>query len=232
MAVRRKADSPFVLEEQRFWDRMAHLGSTRDYPELSFIYHQGECSDCFYYVVSGRVKVFVSRPDGSERTLALMEPGTTFGESSAFDGLPYFASAQALCATRVRAFPAQRVLEEMARNPEVAREVVRGLVRKERLLAAQVEAMTFLDATQRTALSLARLFSDYGVPAPGGRALALRMTQDELARVSGTSRVTVSKVVSDLVRRGLVVKHKWELVAPDLDRLWEFALGGEGLLRA
>lgn len=221
------ADSPFVLGEAGYsvWGRYRDLGTARRYPAGAHIYRQGEGSDRFFYLVSGRVKVYMGRPDGSELTLSIMDAGTTFGESACFDGSPYYASALALQPCAVIVFPRQAALQVMARDPEVAAATLRGVIRKQRLLATQLESMAFLKAPARVALMLHRLATDYGAPVPGGAGtrFTLRLTHAELASMLGTSRVTVSRVIGALIRSGILSKQKWELIVLDPERLRELA---------
>lgn len=225
-----RADSPFVRGEAGgFWNRYRDLGALRQYAAGALIYQQGEHSDCFYYLISGRVKVYVSRPDGSEQVMAFMEPGTAFGESACFDGLPYYASAAALRPSTVCIFTRDAVLAAAARDPAILAELFKGVVRKQRLLATQVESLSFLKAPSRVALMLARLAADYGLPLPDGRGkrLGLRLTHEEIASMLGTSRVTVSREISALIKEGILGKDKWNIVVLDEERLWQRALPGE-----
>lgn len=222
-----QSDSPFVRDEQGgFWGRLRPLGTIRTYPAGATVYQQGELSDHFYYLISGRVKIAIGRPDGSEKIIAIMEPGTTFGDSACFDGLPYYASAVALRPAQVCVVSREAAFAAAQHDMQIMQELLKGLIRKQRLLAMQVEAMAFLKVPARIALILARLASDYGRPLPGGRGkrLTLRLTHEELASVIGTSRVTVSKVIGDLLRAGILEKHKWDLIVVDEERLWQMAL--------
>lgn len=220
------ADSPFVRSEQGgLSERFRELGTVRRFAPGALIYQQGACSDCLYHLLSGRVKIFLDRPGGSHKLLAIMDPGTTFGESACFDGLPYFASAMALRPCEVLVCERATVLAAMARNAELAVEVLRGVIRKQRLLAMQVEAMTFLKAPARIALLLARLSGDYGTPVHGGRGkrLSLRLTHEEIASIVATSRVTVSREIGALIRQGVLAKDKWDIIVLDEARLWQRA---------
>ena len=49
------------------------------------IYLQDTRPDCFYYIVSGTVKCFISSPEGDERVLTLPHAGELIGEAAFFD---------------------------------------------------------------------------------------------------------------------------------------------------
>ena len=46
------------------------------------IYLQNTRADCFYYIVSGTVKCFISSPEGDERILTLPHAGELIGEAA------------------------------------------------------------------------------------------------------------------------------------------------------
>lgn len=52
------------------------------YAKNQMIYLQEETAIRFYYLKKGRVKIFLSSPDGLEKTLAVLQPGSLFGEAS------------------------------------------------------------------------------------------------------------------------------------------------------
>lgn len=59
------------------------------------LFREGEPSDAAYYLLQGRVEILKSGPNG-EITLAVLEPGATFGEMGLLDASPRSASARAL----------------------------------------------------------------------------------------------------------------------------------------
>ena len=48
---------------------IASPGRQRSYAKNKILYAQGEATDCFYYIVSGRIKTFISSTAGNERLL-------------------------------------------------------------------------------------------------------------------------------------------------------------------
>jgi CRP-like cAMP-binding protein len=176
------------------------------------VYEQGTVSDVFYLLVCGRVRISISRPDGSERLLSLVEPGATFGESSCFDGLPYYASARAMERSTVRIFAREDVLGAATKDPAISLDIFRALTRKQRLLAVQSAAVR-LRSKDRLLMMLDHLVEAYGVPAAGGMVrLPIRLSTEELGSLIGVTRVTLSRDLSALVREGVVKKDGRELL--------------------
>ena len=140
------------------------------------IYLQGTEATCFYYLKKGKVKSFIQSEDGAERTLNLYQQGSIFGEASFFDELP-------------------RVTAEFTRNPGMAMAMLKYLARTVRLLSAHVDDMAFRPAEWRVA--------QYLLSAASGQD-QVSCTQEEIASSISVSRVTVSRILNQFSRRGLV----------------------------
>ena len=148
------------------------------------IYLQGTEATCFYYLKEGQVRSFIQSEDGAERALNVYGPGSLFGEASFFDELPRVSSAVALTST-----------EEIEKDPELALAMMKYLARTVRLLSTQLDQMAFRPAQWRIARYLLSL-SPTGGP--------VRCTQEDIASSVSASRVTVSRVLNQLARQGII----------------------------
>ena len=196
----------------------------RHYARGSAIYRQGERGSDFYRLVSGRVRIHIAMANGAERVLSFAEPGSTFGESACFDDRPYYTSAVAVRPSEVRVIGRHAVLQAARDRPEVLHDVFRALVRKQRQLAMHVAAQG-LPAGDRAVLLLSSMVDVYGDAAAGGRQVRLHpgLTIEELASMVGVNRVTMSRELSDLVRRGILAKQGLDIIVIDPQALHEAA---------
>lgn len=97
------------------------------------IFHKGDCGDCMYIVVAGRVRVH----DG-ERTLNYLGAGDVFGEMAILDAEPRVASVMTEEGVRLLQLDQKQFYDLMASRAEVARGVIRVLNRR---LRARVRDM-------------------------------------------------------------------------------------------
>ena len=169
-------------------------------PELhkqpgELIYLQDTRADCFYYIVSGTAKCFISSPDGDERILTLPHAGELMGEAAFFDGQPRVSSAMAVTKCRLVAVDRQRLEQVFAARPDLAIALLEDLARRVRLLSGHVDS-EFLQADRRIARHLLALLA--------GPEDTVRCTHEEIGASVGVSRVTVSRVLGDFDRRGWI----------------------------
>ena len=159
------------------------------------IYLQDTEATCFYYLKKGRVKSFIQSGGGAERVLNLYQAGSLFGEASFFDRLPRVSSAVALTPCELVPIDRELVTQAVARDPELAMAMLQYLARTVRLLSEQLDDMAFRPAQWRLARFL------LSAAGPDGRVTS---SQEEMAASISVSRVTVSRLLGELAKKGLI----------------------------
>lgn len=177
------------------FDVLAEGQTPRGYRAGQMIYLQGTHPDCFYYLLSGSVRSFISTQSGEERVLTVHRPGDLMGEASFFDECPRVTSAMALTDSRVVAVTRDRLSGIFSRRPDLALPMLQYLARTVRMLSDHVDSAT-LPANRRIARYLLSLSGSGGAPLP--------CTHESIGQAVGVSRVTVSRVLGDLSAQGIV----------------------------
>lgn len=178
------------------WRPFAKNRRTVHYRAGQLIYLQDTQADGFYYLLSGRVKTFISSEDGGEKVLTIYQAGNLFGEASFFDELPRVSSAVAVTDCQIVPISQAAASKELVENPELARALLKYLARTVRMLSTHVDDMSFRPAGQRIARYLLTL------PRSGDGAVSC--TQEELAAAVSASRVTVSRVINRLAKESFL----------------------------
>ena len=150
-----------------------------------------------FFVAEGTVKVFKTRPDGRQQTLARLGPG------EAFYLVPTFCDDRSAPASTVAAGPTRilRVSQDDLRrvvrhNPRVAFALIGELAGRLRHLAHLTHDLGLRGARGRLARFL--------VAEARSGAAPRRLTQREIASDMGIARETVSRTLRAFVRDGLV----------------------------
>ena len=127
--------------------------------------------------------------------LNLYQEGSLFGEASFFDELPRVSSAVAMTPCELVPIDRELLSREFAAHPELALAMMKYLARTVRLLSDQVDQMAFRPARWRVARFLT-------VNADGNGQVSC--PQEEIAATISVSRVTVSRILNQLAREGLI----------------------------
>lgn len=192
------------------WDLLAEGRIPRMYRAGQLVYLQGASPDCFYYLVSGSVRSFISTQAGEERVLAIHRSGDLMGEASFFDGCPRVTSAMALEDCRILTINREQLDAAFQRHPELALPMLQYLARTVRMLSDHVETSS-LPAQQRIARWL--------LSQPAANDGSIRATHEGIGQTVGLSRVTVSRVLGELAAQGLVGLGYRSVTVLDLKRL-------------
>ena len=182
------------------WDLLAEGRSPRKYHAGQMVYLQGARPECFYYLISGSVRSFISSSSGEERVLAIHRSGDLMGEASFFDGCPRVTSAMALEDCRILTIDRSQLDAAFQRHPELALPMLQYLARTVRMLSDHVESSS-LPAQQRIARWL---LGQPDVASGAEENSAIKATHEGIGQAVGLSRVTVSRVLGELAARGLV----------------------------
>jgi CRP/FNR family transcriptional regulator, cyclic AMP receptor protein len=175
----------------------------------------GDTTDDVFFVAEGAVRVVVRTPLGQEVILGDLGPGDVFGEMAAIDGAPRSANVAALHASRLCRLPAAAFLEIALRSPAVGLRVMRVLTTRLRLQDERLFEQVVLPVRYRLASELLRLSR----PRDGRGAAAERVVsppppQHVLAARIGTRRETISLMLTELSREGLVEATPRAIVLP------------------
>lgn len=189
-------------------------GIARTFPKDSIIYRQGDLADSFCYLKSGKVKVFMNSVDGMEKTLNTASHGEIFGEGAFFDKKPRVSSARAVAKSELIMIDEKSLTEMIKMHPRLALELLEILANRIRLLSAQLDSMTFMQADARIAQLLLESEAN-------GKA---HLTHEEIATTVGVSRVTVSKTLGRFAKEGYIDTEYRCVVIKNRDKLREIAL--------
>jgi CRP/FNR family cyclic AMP-dependent transcriptional regulator len=190
-----------TAEEQR--EVMRHT-SERQFSRNEVVFHEGDPADSLHIVERG---LFVARSSstlGHVLIVNVFSPGSVFGELALLRADPVrSATVAAVRPGRTRML--RRVDLERLRAGAAGRAVDRFLlaaVAEQNLaLTAQVIELLFTPTWKRIQRQLLRL-DEVGVADDGDG--WIRLSQDELAMLTATTRATVNRVLRDLERRGIV----------------------------
>lgn len=170
------------------------------------LYRQNEIGNAFYFIEQGFVRVSMYRRDGIEVGLEVMGPDTICGEGAVFDRRPRFSTASAITPVRSVAFSLECISEILQREPDFALDLLRLVAEKQRVLAVKLEHFASRDPADRILELLTRQATMFGTEVEHGCMIRTRLTHEQIASLTGTSRVTVTRALRKLTADGVIAK--------------------------
>lgn len=206
---------------------LAGAAVRRRFADGERIHARGDAPDGLYGLLRGQVRISHLTADGRELLVTRFEPGHWWGEISMFDGLPRTHDAYAVGDCEVLLLPQARFHALLRQHAELYPHFVKMLCGKLRSAMGYIEDAMFLPLEARIAKRLLELARAYGSTDPAGRP-DVRLPQDDLARMLGASRQSVSKALKVLEKRGLVALDYGRITLNDAPALDKLATGGAG----
>lgn len=184
------------------------------YKAGSYIYLQGQQPDYFYYLVRGTVRSLIYSETGDEKVLAVYHEGSIFGEASFFDESPRMSSAHAASDCDIAVIDRAAFARQLSKSPELAMSMMKYLAGTIKMLSAQVDSMTFLQADKRIARWLLTTAGNDGV---------INCSHEEISSIIGGSRVTVSRVLGKFTKNEWIQTLYKRIVIKNREALTDFA---------
>ena len=200
-------------------NKIASIAIERNYKKNMVVFMEGEPGEAFYYIKSGKVKVFTTYEDGHEHILYIFGEGDVFGEATLFNNIPYPASA-VVYEDAVIGIIKNRDLERLVKeNSELSLKIIKILVSKLVFAQQKIRELTFNDVFSRTASQLIKLSKDYGNKKDIGLEIGIQLSRQELADMIGSTRETVSRVISRFKKEKAITEKNDRIVIINEEKL-------------
>ncbi|MFC4102722.1 Crp/Fnr family transcriptional regulator [Paenibacillus xanthanilyticus] len=224
------------MESNHYWLKGSHslqelfqgIGKPVQYKSGDRLFTQGDMTDYFYYLIDGAVKVVVNWENGSEKTVMNQEGGM-LGVVTAINRIPQFTTAIVTKPSTLIKVDVPTLIPYLSNKPEWILSFCQEMGAKVHLLTVQLSTMTFLTVEKRICYTLLMLSRDIGSDTSQGLKIPARMTDQELANLVGTSRATISKVMSSLKKNNLVTKIKNHIYIVDKEGLRNFVFSNDSM---
>lgn len=168
------------------------------------IFRQSDACEYFYFIISGRVKVYLITQSGQEKVLEIFDDRNTFAEAMMFMSADtYVANAQAVQPTQLLAIPNTTYIQIIRDNPDTAIALLGKLSNKLQKRINEIEILSLKNATHR----VIRYLLSQGLRLCGDcnyMSFELPMTKRLVAGHLSIQPETFSRIIHHLSDEGLV----------------------------
>ena len=201
---------------------LAHLAIRKRYPKDTVVFLENEEGDFFFTILEGRIKVTILGDDGREVILSMLGPGDFLGEMALLDNEPRSATAIAVEESELLSLHRSDFQSVLNDNRSITSALIRVLSARLRRANHQISTLALLDVYGRVARVIVDMAREEGKRLRDGRIAFRRATHQEIANRIGTTRETVTRMLKDLERQGLIhVEGKEIIVQPDFEKVFD-----------
>ncbi len=201
------------------WADFTRHGHRRRVTTGTPLFLEGTRSDTVVLVISGRVKVFSSAPDGTDVVLAVHGPGALLGELSAIDEQPRSASVRSMEPVEILTVGSREFTAFLHAHPRAMWLLLRILTGRLREANRKRAEFGVYDTLTRVARRLVELAERFGEPTESGIRITLSFTQDELAGWVGASHEAVAKAFRTFRAHGYLRTQRRTVTVLDIEGL-------------
>jgi CRP/FNR family transcriptional regulator/CRP/FNR family cyclic AMP-dependent transcriptional regulator len=209
------------LSEQEC-EAIYHVMIQKKYATDQVIVHEDDReSQSFFVIIAGKVNVAVLSDEGKQTILATLERGDFFGEMAILDGEPRSASVIAGQQCELLALYRKTLMDLMKKYPQIAIRMLVTMSRRLRRSNKHINTLSKISVYGRIADVLLQLGEESGLRVGNMVVISNPPKQQDLAEMAGTSRETVSRVLSQLRKKHYITTNRKRLVILNEEKLYD-----------
>ncbi len=190
------------------------VGKPRRVPSDAVVVRQGDSLESLFLVTAGAVRLSSVTRDGREVVVGILGPGEVFGECALL-GRPSPVDARVVGQTDLVTLPIPHLRDVLRHSPDTAEELLRLVAARLHRTARALEESLAGAVPARLSSRLRDLAETHGTRTPEGVRIQVPLTREELARMVGSTRESVSRTMGGFEGRGLVRTRGRTVVIPD-----------------
>jgi CRP-like cAMP-binding protein len=193
-------------------DTVLSAATHRQFLASSVVLHEDDPAERVMLLTSGQGRHFVLTRDGRKILLRMLTPGQLFGGVAAMSTpAHYLASAEVLSDSCALAWDRKTMRELVTRYPKLLDNGLSIAVTEHvAWLVAALVSLTSDDAAGRIAHTLISLACGIGQASPDG--VEIRIGNEDLASSANVTPFTVSRILKEWQREGVLTKGRGKLV--------------------
>ena len=173
------------------------------YPQGAVLFVEGQAPRGVYMICSGRVKLSTTSRDGKTLILRIAQPGEVLGLHATVSGRPYELTGETLQPCQLDFIRRDDFLRLLQHHADACLNAAQHLSQN---CQSAYEMIRSLGLSHSVAEKLARLFLEWasdGETTKEGIRIKIALTHEEIAQLIGTSRETVTRVLSEFRQKKL-----------------------------
>jgi CRP/FNR family transcriptional regulator, cyclic AMP receptor protein len=194
--------TPLAFTLLDLFDRADTQTTTRDYRSRQAIFEQGDKADSMFYIQNGNVKLTVVSKSGKRAVIAILRHGDCFGEGCLAGQSLRTSTATAIQSSTIARVKRAAIVRFIRQEPAFAKRFISYLLFRMGQIEEEFVDHIFSSSEKRLARVLL-LLADFGLqsnPEP----VLLKVSQETLAEMVGTTRSRVSYFMNRFREKGLI----------------------------
>jgi CRP/FNR family transcriptional regulator/CRP/FNR family cyclic AMP-dependent transcriptional regulator len=193
----------------------------RDFEPAEVIVRENDQeTQSFFIIAAGKVNVAVMTSEGKQAILATLGKGDFFGEMAILDGEPRSASVIAASKCTLLMLYRRSFIDILYKFPRITIEMLIAMSQRLRQADKHMNTLSLMSVYGRVAEVLLHLARDSGEREGDMIVINNRPTHHVIADMAGTSRETVSRILSQLQKKHYISIDRNRIVIINEEKLY------------
>jgi CRP/FNR family transcriptional regulator, nitrogen oxide reductase regulator len=180
--------------------------------EGAFFFMESDPAEKAFVLITGKVKLVQVTTDGQQVILGYLVPGRIYGIIAILKKVTYPVSAQAVGDCKAIFWDRDTLNRLMEQYPRIALNALRIMSGQIRQFQNTVKDLSTKRVEQRVARAVLRLARQSGRKIDSGVLIDLPLSRQDLAEMTGTTLYTVSRVLKEWEKNGLVQSKRQQVI--------------------
>ena len=176
------------------------------YPQGAVLFVEGQAPRGIYLICSGRVKLSTTSRDGKVLILKMAAPGEALGLSAVISGTPYELTAETIGPCQVNSIDRDALMKLLDKYGELGLHSAQALSREFQSAYRDIHELVLARSSAGKLARLLLSWSGRRELETGASEVRIRssLTHEEIAQMIGSSRETVTRLLSELKKKELI----------------------------
>lgn len=197
---------------------MEKATSMRSCHKNQVIFFENDPSDRIYFLKEGEIKL-TRYDEGRELIIAILGPGEVFGELAISGQDKRDETAEATRESVICMISTGELEMMMNKNPRFNLGITKLMGLRLLRVKNSLASLVFKSSEQRVISFIRESASAHGRITPEGVEVALRLTHDNIAKLTATSRPLVTSVFSELEKKGVITYTRKKILVRQPQKL-------------
>ena len=186
--------------------KLQDIKATSVYPKGALLCLEGQPPRGIFVLCTGRAKLTTTSAEGKSIILRIAEPGEVLGLTAVVSNSPYEATIETLEPSQANFISHADFVHFIEEYPDVGLKVAKQLTHNCKCAYGEIRSIGLSNSVPEKIAKLVLRWAEtpLSLPrkAPHEIPIRVTLTQEEIAQFVGTSRETVSRVLSEFRRKG------------------------------
>lgn len=166
----------------------------------------GQSLDILFILKKGQVRLYRMTPNGKQFTTDILLDGNVFGETDSFTLTDQDTYAEAMTDSYICTMNKEKFEQFIRSSPDVSLKLIQILSNRLKETYDLSEKIALADIRFRTLFLLLKMSEKSGKREKDWQSIQMKLTHEDVATMVGSSRESISLLMSRLKKEGLVKK--------------------------